>query len=398
MTPTRSVSLLFLSAAIGWTQTTIDLKTQVKNIDFSGFPWTKPAQVGTILPPTCSTGQLFFKSDATSGSNLYGCAQNAWALQGGAVASIFGRTGNVQPLSGDYNFGMISGVASLSQGGTGAGTPAQALLNLGAASLLDLTGYQTNLGFSPLNPANNLSDLTSAGAARSNLELGPAALMGVQGLGTALSTTSGAFSLFAIPTLDSTGTQVDSGCSASAGLFTCSSGTPTRLGLTKGTAPSDTVMGGPAYDAVLFQDAADNALKLRRNTGPVVVLGSHTINFTVDGGGAALIGGSYPIGQISSGCTLTGWSLMADQPGSISIDLDAHSSSAPPSAPFIPNTTTDKISASAPMALSNAQSASGGAAALSTWTVARSAWDSFRLTISGTPVSVTRVTGAIYCQ
>jgi hypothetical protein len=38
---------------------------------------------GTTLPASCKTGQVFFKSDAPSGANVYACtAQNAWTVQG----------------------------------------------------------------------------------------------------------------------------------------------------------------------------------------------------------------------------------------------------------------------------------------------------------------------------
>jgi hypothetical protein len=38
---------------------------------------------GTALPAQCATGQVFFKSDAPSGANVYACtAQNVWTAQG----------------------------------------------------------------------------------------------------------------------------------------------------------------------------------------------------------------------------------------------------------------------------------------------------------------------------
>lgn len=43
---------------------------------------TYPAVTGTSLPATCSTGQQYFKSDATAGQNLYYCtAANTWTQQ-----------------------------------------------------------------------------------------------------------------------------------------------------------------------------------------------------------------------------------------------------------------------------------------------------------------------------
>ena len=183
VTLNRSMSVVALSAAAAWAQTVVDLKTQVKNADFSALPATKPVQVGTTLPASCTTGQLFFKSDGSGGANLYGCVQNTWALQGGAAA-------------------------------------VKALLGSGAR----------------------------------------------------IPTASGGFSANAIPIVDAGGTQVDSGCAAVGGSLSCSSGAPTRIGVTKGSAPTDTVIGGVTYDAVLFLDT-DNVWKILLQDGSVILPG-----------------------------------------------------------------------------------------------------------------------------
>ena len=61
-------------AAIGLTfgQTLVDLKTQTKNVDFSRALSVRPFPTGTSLPSVCNPGEMFFKSDALSGANLYG--------------------------------------------------------------------------------------------------------------------------------------------------------------------------------------------------------------------------------------------------------------------------------------------------------------------------------------
>ena len=65
-------------------QTQIDLRTQAKNIDFSAANSTRPMKTGTALPATCVAGNMFFKTDAPAGANLYGCtAANTWSVQGG---------------------------------------------------------------------------------------------------------------------------------------------------------------------------------------------------------------------------------------------------------------------------------------------------------------------------
>src|SRR5438132_12299383 len=93
-------------------QTQVDLRTQSKSVDFSAATATKPFKSGTVLPATCAVGEMFYKSDAPSGSNLYGCtALNSWTLQGGTALPV--ATGNVgKILSSDgsnYIFGALGG-------------------------------------------------------------------------------------------------------------------------------------------------------------------------------------------------------------------------------------------------------------------------------------------------
>jgi hypothetical protein len=73
-----------LMAVAALAQTQVDLRTQSKSVDFSSIASTRPIQTGTTLPATCQTGQMFFKSDATAGQNLYACtATNVWTPQAG---------------------------------------------------------------------------------------------------------------------------------------------------------------------------------------------------------------------------------------------------------------------------------------------------------------------------
>jgi hypothetical protein len=100
--------LALLLAASCFGQTLVDLRTQSKSIDFSALPSTRPVQVGTALPATCQVGQLFFKSDAIAGANLYGCAAtNLWSVQSagsgagggsgsGSGASMAAQLGDLQ--------------------------------------------------------------------------------------------------------------------------------------------------------------------------------------------------------------------------------------------------------------------------------------------------------------
>jgi hypothetical protein len=125
--------------------------------------------------------------------------------------------------------------------------------------------------------------------------------------------------------------------------------------------------------------------------------GPHNIHFVLDGGGTPLTTGFYYLGQIPGGCSIYGWSLAADQSGSISIDFDAVSNASQSTAPAIPSSSTNKISASAPMALASQQSNAAASAGVTTWTTGRSIWDSFAINITSA-ATVTRVVGEVVCQ
>lgn len=80
----NAACLLAVAMAAG-AQNRLDLRTQTKNVDFSGAASTRPFRIGTELPATCSLGEAFFKSDAPAGENLYACtATNVWTLESGA--------------------------------------------------------------------------------------------------------------------------------------------------------------------------------------------------------------------------------------------------------------------------------------------------------------------------
>jgi hypothetical protein len=77
-------------------QTKLDLGNQGKNIDFSQFATTKPVRTGTTLSGTCSQGELFFKTDAPAGQNLYACTSaNVWTSSGAANVTIQNNGTNV---------------------------------------------------------------------------------------------------------------------------------------------------------------------------------------------------------------------------------------------------------------------------------------------------------------
>jgi hypothetical protein len=116
-----AIALLFMVAGQAFGQTMVDLRTQSKSVDFSNQSSTTPTVVGTTLPASCVTGQLFFNSAANPGANLFGCtAANTWTLM-----SSNGST------SGSSGSG--SGASMASQLGDFAPTLASGTLTIGAA-------------------------------------------------------------------------------------------------------------------------------------------------------------------------------------------------------------------------------------------------------------------------
>jgi hypothetical protein len=79
--------------------------------------------------------------------------------------------------------------------------------------------------------------------------------------------------------------------------------------------------------------------------------------------------------QIDFGGTIVGWSIIGNMIGSIQVEVDLHPSSAPPANPNVPNTTTDKISANAPIKLTGNKSASTAESGVATWMHNLAKWD-----------------------
>jgi hypothetical protein len=78
-------------ACMAQTSTKVNLGDEGTNPDFSAMPRTRPMTVGTVVPPTCQTGEQFFNSAASPGLNLYACtATNVWTLESGGGATTTG--------------------------------------------------------------------------------------------------------------------------------------------------------------------------------------------------------------------------------------------------------------------------------------------------------------------
>jgi hypothetical protein len=120
---------LVVCAAQSRAQTLLDLRSQTRNVDFSAAVMTRPVKTGTVLPATCAGGQLFFKTDAPAGTNLYGCVgTNTWVTQGGSVQ---------QSVLGGLDFQLAGGMFTLSPGKVRLGSR---VFPVGGASAQSLTG------------------------------------------------------------------------------------------------------------------------------------------------------------------------------------------------------------------------------------------------------------------
>ena len=80
--------LIIVLAAAASGQTQVDLRTQAKAVNFTGAAATLPLKTGTTLPSSCQPAELFFKTNASAGSNIYGCtSNNTWTVESGAGSS-----------------------------------------------------------------------------------------------------------------------------------------------------------------------------------------------------------------------------------------------------------------------------------------------------------------------
>ena len=117
--------------------------------------------------------------------------------------------------------------------------------------------------------------------------------------------------------------------------------------------------------------------------GSTAFLEKGALNFIVDGGGAAIATGVKGDVEFPFPCTITGYDMLADQSGSIVLNLwkQVYSS--------FPPTVTQKITASAPPTISSATKAQDNT--LTGWTTSISAGDILRFNVDSAS-TIQRVT------
>ena len=286
------------------------------------------------IPSTCAQGSLYFATDAPSGQNLKLCVTtNTWAAvslprsQLTGVPSTFTpsahatthQSGGSDPIA--TSTPAANAIPQAGAGGTLAATwlPLATGLADGYLSHTDwstFSGKQNALGFTPLNPANNLADIGNAAAARGNLGLGGAA---TENVGSTTGTVAaGDDSRFTAVIPRSRGGLN----SATPGTGFIRDGTTPVAGELSGDcttsgsfATSCGKTGGVPFAPSATQDAT-NAANIGSGTLPDARLSANVkrraIGYTFDGNGTALTSGVTKYLTVPFACTITAWNVAVD--------------------------------------------------------------------------------------
>lgn len=107
-----------------------------------------------------------------------------------------------------------------------------------------------------------------------------------------------------------------------------------------------------------------------------------TINYVIDGGGAVVTSGSKGSIVVDIDCTVLGWTILGDTVGSVVVDVRRSTYSGFP--------TTSSIAGSEIPTLTSAQKNQD--LSLTTWTTSINAGDILEFVVTGSPLTVTRVT------
>lgn len=263
---------------------------------------TMPAAAGTSLPGTCSVGEIYFKTDAAAGQNLYLCtAANVWTqMTAGGALSLQDDSGNVvgtraimQILNGTYITCVL----------TDTGTKLTNQCEANTTKLVDRTQANTwvagakqsmsaSASTAPLNLACGALPSSPAGGdltcstTNKNLAIYDATAAAWQHIPQAIVTlTSG------LPLIGGGSYKIDVGTVSGSGSFVLST-SPTIA------TPTITSFVNAAHD---HSDASN---------GGGVVRPCGQASF--DGGGSALTAGKTVYTTMPAGGTLQAWNIVAD--------------------------------------------------------------------------------------
>jgi hypothetical protein len=150
----HTATLIFTMGFIYGQTTQLDLRSQAKNVDFSRAASTRPFKTGTAMPPLCTVGDAFFKTDAPAGSNLYACtATNIWSLQSGGGNTVSSSGATLSSQLADLNVKSSSSALLTIGTGCSSSTPCNVSMNgnlftyssAASATLAGVTGSGTAL-------------------------------------------------------------------------------------------------------------------------------------------------------------------------------------------------------------------------------------------------------------
>ena len=331
-------------------------------------PATVAADRLYTLPDTIGTAGQVLKISARTDTT----ATLAWQddATGGAGSSPGGADTYVQFNDGGTTFGGDAGftynkttdsatlVGSLTVGGVNATTGTDYQIN--STSVLNAT----TLGSGVVN-----SSLTSVGT------LGSLQVDNVNVNGNVISSTDTNGNI----DLDPNGTGVVRSLGAAAIRFMDSDNSNYAAIVAPASVTSDYTITLPAAGG-----AANEILQYDGSQNASFVSNTRTLNFVIDGGGSAITTGKKGVIVIDGDYTVTGWTIIADQSGSIVVDVNR--------ATFTNFPTTSSIAGTELPTLSSAQKAED--LTLSSWTTTLSARDVIEFEVDSV-TTVTRVTVAL---
>jgi hypothetical protein len=140
--------------------------------------------------------------------------------------------------------------------------------------------------------------------------------------------------------------------------------------------PADEVAAGASADVSWFPG-------LRAQGTATPGTSSRAIEVTIDGGGSAIPANTFVDLELPFGCTITGWTLLADRAGSIVVDIwkDTYAN--------FPPTIADSITGASPPTITAASKATSSS--LAGWTVDVNAGDTLRFNVNSA-ATIQRVT------
>lgn len=304
--------------------------------------------VATSNPATCQIGSLYFKSNATAGSNIYGCtAANTWTAQGSSFNPVSpGPIGGTTPSTGAFTTLTATTINGGSTGGTitpgntaGLGPAIAAGTATTDVAALSITRTNNNAAVATGVDINITDTLSAAGYLPFQVRNGATALFNVDKSGN-LTTGSTGHSLtlaggslrygfnyaatfeldhnVVLPTISGTGPTGVIGFGATNGFSLDTGASRISAGIVGfGTGAAASIAGGIQLASIGLSSGhiADSATAPSIASGfggsPSIVANNGTAAFTVNVG----TGGAASSGVITMPTATTGWLCLVTPSG-----------------------------------------------------------------------------------